>query len=200
MESLDKDINILWEQKSNAPLNFWGLDVGSPKLTRKVDGGLFGGLSMFNGNVGPLGQLLILILLGYISVTIFWDRAPMLTFLFVSFIASYALYRFFIREYKYYQLAKNTIYQITKDEIRIKYSFLGFKKTVTIPFKEISHLHEVEYDYEGVIKGSIWIYHESDVKAYDVVKRERTVLPMIQMVQNHKKGLSLLRSLIKKSK
>lgn len=200
MESLDKDINILWEQKSSAPLNIWGLDTGSTKLDRKVDGGIFGGLSMFSGNVGPLGQLLILILLGYISVTIFWAKAPLLTFLFVCFIASYALYRFFIREYKYYQLAKNTVYQITKDEIRINYSFLGFKKKVTILFNEISHLHEIEYDYEGVTKGSIWIYHDSDVKAYDVVKRERTVLPMIQMVQNHKEGLRLLTSLVKESK
>ncbi len=200
MESLDKDINILWEQKSNAPINFWGLDVGGPKLNRKVDGGLFGGFSMFSGNVGPLGQLLILTLISYISISTFWKVAPMLTFLFICLLASYAIYRFFIREFKYYQLAKNTIYQITKDEILIKYSFLGFKKTVQIPIDEISHLHEIEYDYDGIVKGSIWIYHDSDVKAYDLVKRERTVLPMIQMVQNHKTGLSLLRSLIKESK
>lgn len=199
MES--KNNNVIWEQKSNAPLNIWGLETGNAKLDRKVDGGIFsGGFMMFNGPVGPLAQLFMLALLSYFCILFFWDTFPVLTSIFVSFVIVYALYKFFIREIKYYQLAKNTIYQITKDQIWIKYAFLGFKKTVAININEISYLHEVEYEYEGVTKGSIWIYHDSEVKVYDVVKKERSVLPRIQMVQNHKEALALLQSLISDAK
>ncbi len=198
MATLDKDINILWEQKSNAPLNFWGITSGSSdsKLDRKVDGGLFGGTMMFNRAVGPLAQLVLLVLLCYIIIYTFWTDYTLAVSIFVFVVFIFAAYKFFIRELKYYQLAKNTRYQITKDEILIKYAFLGFKKTVRIDLKEISNLHEVEFQYDDGIKGSILIYHASDVRAYDVVKKERTVLPRIQMVKNHKEALSILRSLV----
>lgn len=198
MSTLDKDIDILWEQKSNAPVNFWGITSGSSEtqLDRKVDGGLFGGTMMFNRAVGPLAQLVLLVLLCYVIVSTFWEEYTLAVSAFVFLVFVFAAYRFFIRELKYYQLAKNTIYQITKDEIRIKYTFLGFKKNVHIDLAEISNLHEVEFEFDDGAKGSIWIYHASDVKAYDVVKKERTVLPRIQMVRNHKEALSLLRSLV----
>ena len=198
MDKLDKKINILWEQKSQAPSNIWGVETGSTdtKLDRKVDGGLFGGTMMFNRSVGPFAQLILLILLCYIVVTSFWSEYTMAVFIFVFLVFVFSAYRFFIRELKYYQLAKNTTYQITKEEILIKYAFLGFKKILRIDLNEISNLHEVEYQFEDVVKGSIWIYHTSDVRAYDVVKKERTNLPRIQMVQNHKEALRLLRSLV----
>ncbi len=109
-------------------------------------------------------------------------------------------YYLVLREVKYFQLAKKTVYQITDEALCINYSFLGFKKILDIKFDDINHLHLVEYEYGDIKKGSIWIYNESDIKAYDIVKKERSNLPRIQMVQNYKEGLGVLRSLVKEAK
>lgn len=191
---------VLWEQKSNAPLNIWGIKTGNTKLNNTVQGGFLGGEMMYDGHFGPLAQFFIFGLITYLAITFFLSVYPVRTTFFVLLINSYIVYRFFIRELKYYKLAKTTIYQITNKEIIIKYFFFGFKKIVHIDLKEISYLHEVEYQYGLETKGSIWIYHSSDVKVYDIVKKERTVLPRIQMVQNHKEALSLLNKLISNNK
>lgn len=193
-------IEILWQEKSNAPLNIWGLETGNTKLNRTVAVNFIGGNMMYNGHFGPLAQIFMFGMATYIAITFFWSSYPLHSAIFVLLINSYVLYRFILREVKYYQLAKNTVYLITNEEIIIKYSFLGFTKEVRIKLEEISYLHEVEYQYGKDVMGSIWIYHESDVKAYDIVKKERTVLPRIQMVQNHKLVQEILAPFIRKNK
>jgi len=187
---MDTKDTILWEGKAEVPPNFWGLNWEGGRL----------GFSMIDGfgkteTVGPLATILwsgILMLIIYACVYSFgpiWRNLSLIAYF------SWLINRYIIREIKYYQLSKNTLYQITNDAINIHQRFLGFNKSIRIPIQDIDTLHLVRYDTDNGVKGSIWIYEKNDIKSIDIQKRERTKIPKMHMISNYKDAFKILQTL-----
>ena len=111
---------------------------------------------------------------------------------------SLVVYYLFIREIKYYQLAKKTTYEITVDEIIFHHNFLGLKRSKKIPFSNIKLFHLVKFQVGDIKKGSIFIYTKTEVRTYDIGERERNTIPKIERITEYNQVCNTLISLLKR--
>lgn len=191
----------IWKGKTEVEPNFWGLNRPNKGLgfsmTSQSSGhnepsspiaALFGFMFLYPVFLG----LMYLIPYGYfISDRVFFIISTVIY-------CSSVVYYLFIREIKYYQLAKKTTYEITEDEIIFYHKFSGFKRSKKIPFSNIKLFHLVKFQVGDIEKGSIFIYTKTKVRTYDIGERERNTIPKIERITEYNQVCSTLISLLKR--
>lgn len=171
---------IIWTGKTEVEPNFWGLNRPNQGLGISMS-------SQSSGHNEPASPLGALFLLSVVYAPFFMIGFNNRFDLFIFTILYWAVpfYLFFLREIKYYQLAKKTIYEITENEIIFHHNFLSLKRKQIFPFSNIRLFHLVEYHVDGIEKGSIFIYTKTKVKTYDIRDRERNSIPKIEMIREY---------------
>ncbi|MCH2082721.1 MAG: hypothetical protein MK226_10040 [Saprospiraceae bacterium] len=182
---------ILWEGKPQVKPNIWGFR--NEKLGLDITNASLGGVppSMFTAFVfGLFGLSLGTMLLNSISIV--------LSSIYFLGLSSFMVYWFFIREIKYYQMVKNTIYYITKNDIQIRQRFLGKERITSIGLDQIKQLYLIRFNDKQSESGTINLYTKSKMNAYDLTEKERTHLPKLEHIADFYEVMSLLKKLMAK--
>lgn len=181
---------ILWSGKSELQPNIWGLNYEGGRLSFNFVSGT--GMSQGPGYLAIILWSIIGVILGGIILSFY---STLLSISYMVLFSFLVFYWTIIREIKYYQLCKNTVYQIDEDFVKITYKYLWLKRVIEISNHEIKQVHLVKYQQENGEKASIWIYTEKKVESYFIAKKERSNIARLEMISNYSTVYNLLTKL-----
>ena len=194
MKSNEKN---LWSGKTEVEPNIWGMNA----VNGQRGFSLIGGGGMLKNRDGSLMSVFIfgsLLWLGGMLALVRYSIV--LAILFGLSFGAFLVYWLIIREIKYYQVTKNTTYQITEKSIIFSQKFLGKEKITHLPIDQVKLFHLVKYNLEEGQKGTIFIYMNEEITAFDLVEKEQNNLPKIQLVSDFANAFKLLQRLKQSSK